>query len=149
MTGLDKETTNQFRWTITNGNCNTSDDFTIITHEKAQPYEGFSPNGDQLNDYFIIRGLADAEWSISIFNSLGNSVRTITHDNVGEIDYDPNAILGGLRRDEQVVWDGKSNNGNMVPAGTYYYVMNAEITQENESIPDPPQQEKHYILVRY
>ena len=150
VTGLEKETTNQFRWTITNGNCESSDDFTIITHEKAQAYEGFSPNGDQLNDYFIIRGLAEADkWSISIFNSLGNSVRTITRDNVGEIDYDPMSIPGGLRRDEQVVWDGKSNNGNMVPAGTYYYVVNAEITQEGETAPDAPYKEKHYIVVRY
>ncbi len=74
--------------------------------------------------------------SISIFNSLGNSVRTITQDNVGEIDYDPMAIPGGLRRDEQVVWDGKSNNGNMVPAGTYYYVVNAEIRRWDETAPD-------------
>ncbi len=40
----------------------------------------------------------------------------------------PGSIPGGLRDDELVIWDGKSNNGNMVPAGTYYYVLNVKIS---------------------
>ncbi len=33
--------------------------------------------------------LRQTEFSMSIFNALGNSVRTIDQDNVGEIVYDP------------------------------------------------------------
>ena len=138
----------EFTWTIENGACETSDDFTLITQGEAQPYEGFSPNGDMVNDYFIIRGLAEAnEWSISIFNSLGNSVRTINQDNVSEIEFDPGSIPGGLKKDEKVVWDGKANNGNLVPPGTYYYVLNASIVPEDNK-PYAPGPKKRYIVVR-
>jgi len=50
-------------------------------------------------------------------------VRTITHENVQEIEVDPSLITGGLREDEMVVWDGRASNGNMVPSGTYYFVL--------------------------
>ncbi len=149
VTGLAKGDRNKFTWTIVNGVCETSDDFTVITQDEAQPYEGFSPNGDMLNDYFIIRGLGELsetdEFSISIFNALGNTVRTINQDNVSEIDYNPGAIPGGLRDDEMVVWDGRSNNGNIVPAGTYYYVLNVKMVQDDGTTDTP--QEKLYIVV--
>ena len=38
------------------------------------------------------------------------------------MDYDPNLIMN-QREDELVVWDGKSENGTLVPNGTYYYVV--------------------------
>ena len=146
VTGLAKGERNEFTWRIVNGVCETSDDFTVITQDEAQPYEGFSPNGDGINDYFIIRGLAEAtEFSMSIFNALGNSVRTIDQDNVSEIDYNPATIPGGLRDDEMVVWDGKSKNGNIVPPGTYYYVLNVKIVQLDKSVDTP--EKKHYIVV--
>ncbi len=145
--GLVKGERNEFKWEIVNGVCVFDDDFTVITQDEAQPYEGISPNGDQVNDYFIIRGLAEAtEFSISIFNALGNSVRTITRENIGEIDYDAEVIQGGLREDEMVVWDGKANNGNLVPAGTYYYVLNVKIDQKDGST--DKLEKKHYIIVR-
>ena len=62
-------------------------------------------------------------FSIVFFNSLGNTVRTITQDNVGEIDVDEAVINNGLREDETVGWDGLSENGNLVPTGTYSYVV--------------------------
>ncbi len=148
VTGLARGERTEFRWTIVNGVCETSDDRTVITQGEAQPYEGFSPNGDMRNDYFIIRGLAEAdEWSISIFNSLGNSVRTINQDNVSEIEFNPGSIPGGLKVDEEVVWDGKANNGNLVPSGTYYYVLNASIEPE-DGIPYTAKSDKSYIVVR-
>jgi len=146
VTGLAKGERNEFTWTIENGVCITSDDYTVITQDEAQPFEGFSPNGDMYNDYFIIRGLAEAtEFSMSIFNSLGNTVRTINQDNVSEIAYNPGAIPGGLRDDEMVVWDGLSNNGNPVPAGTYYYVLNVKMEQQDGTTDNP--EKKHYIVV--
>ncbi|MDX2430349.1 MAG: gliding motility-associated C-terminal domain-containing protein [Bacteroides sp.] len=146
VTGLAKGERNEFTWTIVNGICSTSDDRSVITQDEAQPYEGFSPNGDQVNDYFIIRGLADAtDFSMSIFDALGNTVRTVKKANVGEIVYDPGSISGGLRDDELVIWDGRSNNGNIVAAGTYYYVLNVTMEQDDGSTDKP--QKKHYIVV--
>lgn len=148
VSGLAKGVRNEFKWTIVNGVCITSDDRSVITQDKAQPYEGFSPNGDNINDYFIIRGLKDATtFSVYIFNALGQTVREITHENVDEIDFDEATIPGGLRDDERVVWDGLAKNGNPVPSGTYYYVLSVSIDQAGNGGTDK-QQKKHYIIVR-
>ncbi len=124
--GLGDE--NEFRWTVTNGEdegtCSTSDYVTIVRRYEVKNYDGFSPNGDMSNEYFIMQGLPYAdEFSISFFNSLGSTVRTINNENVDELDVDPGLIYNGLREDEMVVWDGLSSNGNPVPSGTYYFVV--------------------------
>lgn len=73
--------------------------------------EGFSPNGDGINDLFVIRGAAGLTVSLDVYNRWGHLV----YQNA---DY---------RND----WDGKSNQGisvgsaaDGVPDGTYYYVIN-------------------------
>ncbi|MEA3462802.1 MAG: gliding motility-associated C-terminal domain-containing protein, partial [Bacteroidota bacterium] len=128
VTGLDLGEENEFRWTVTNGEdegtCTTSDYVTVVRRYEVKNYNGFSPNGDMSNEYFIMQGLPYAdEFSISFFNSLGSTVRTINNENVDELDVDPSLILNGLRDDEMVVWDGRASNGNPVPSGTYYFVL--------------------------
>lgn len=150
---LDKGALNSFTWTIVNGVCVDKDDRSVVAQDKAQPYEGFSPNGDMINDYFIIRGLADAtEFSITIFNALGRMVRQITHENIGDIEYDPALIPGGLRDGEAVIWDGTARDKKtIVPAGTYYYVISMMVEQVDDAgnVTDTDtQEEKHYIVVR-
>jgi len=118
---------NEFTWTIINGEdegiCISSTDFKVVTREEVKRYQGFSPNGDLDNEYFIMQGLMYAdEFSVTFFNSLGNTVRTMTNENLDELDVDPGLIVD-LREDELVVWDGRSENGNIVPDGTYYYVV--------------------------
>ena len=142
--GLGQE--NTFRWTVSNGEdeglCQTSQDVTIVLRNELKRYNGFSPNGDISNEYFIMQGLVYADkFSISIFNALGNLVRTIDQDNVDELVIDPSLITNGLRDDEMVVWDGRAKNGNMVPSGTYYYVLNFTVYQ----IDYPPL--KGYVVV--
>jgi hypothetical protein len=141
--GLDEE--NTFTWTIRNGEdegeCTTSIDLTIVLVSEVKRYNGFSPNGDMDNEYFIMQGLVYAdEFKVTFLNSLGNIVRTITQDNIGEMEIDPSLITNGLSADEMVVWDGKANNGNPVPAGTYYYVVTFTIYQKDYDF-------KNYVVV--
>ncbi|WP_461131540.1 SdrD B-like domain-containing protein, partial [Spirosoma aerophilum] len=73
--------------------------------------EGFSPNGDGINDLFVIRGVAGLTVSLEVYNRWGHLVYT--------------------NDDYKNDWDGKPNTGiaiasdaNGVPDGTYYYVIN-------------------------
>jgi hypothetical protein len=125
--GMGEE--NEFRWTVTNGEdegtCSTSNDVTIVLRNEVKRYNGFSPNGDMSNEYYIMQGLPYAdEFSVSFFNSLGSTVQTITNENIDvELEVVPDLINNGLRDDEMVVWDGRASNGNPVPSGTYYFVV--------------------------
>jgi len=147
ITGLDKEGENEFRWTVTNGVCSSSQDVTIVTYREVWRPEGISINEDGLNDYFIVKGLAEAdEFSLTVFNNLGKTVRKVNKDNVDEVIYDENLISNGLAEDELVVWDGRASNGNFVPPGTYYYVISMTIQQKDGSV--DAYEYKDWIVVR-
>ncbi len=71
--------------------------------------EGFSPNGDGINDLYVIRGIDNyPKNTFTIFNRWGNRV------------YEAKPY--------QNTWDGTSQFGimvgtNQLPAGTYFYVL--------------------------
>ena len=73
--------------------------------------QGFSPNGDGINDLFVIRGVQAQTVALEVFNRWGHRVYANT--------------------DYKNDWDGKSNTGVQVgnatsdglPDGTYYYVV--------------------------
>lgn len=72
--------------------------------EAADIPEGFSPNGDGVNDEFVIQNLSlFPETSLSIVDRNGSQVF--------ETD------------DYQNDWDGTRENGESLPAGTYFYVI--------------------------
>jgi gliding motility-associated-like protein len=67
--------------------------------------EGFSPNGDGVNDRFEITGIAAYPGNtFQVFNRWGQEVYAAR-------DYDNS-------------WDGRSHNGGELPSSTYFYVLN-------------------------
>ncbi|MEQ8625931.1 MAG: gliding motility-associated C-terminal domain-containing protein [Vicingaceae bacterium] len=62
----------------------------------------FTPNGDGTNDFFTINGKGITNTNIKIYNRWGE------------------LIFNG----ENQSWDGSSYNGQLVAAGTYFYIIN-------------------------
>ncbi len=69
---------------------------------------GFSPNGDGINDFFVIKGAEHFDVTLKVFNRWGNIV-----------------FEGKQYKND---WGGVSNVGiligNQLPGGTYYYTVN-------------------------
>ncbi|MGQ1911534.1 Ig-like domain-containing protein, partial [Marinifilum sp. RC60d5] len=71
--------------------------------------EGFSPNGDGVNDFFVIKGIKDFPNSeLMIFNRWGAKIYS--------------------KKGYQNDWDGRADNSltvgsEIIPEGTYYYVI--------------------------
>jgi gliding motility-associated-like protein len=76
-------------------------------------YNGFTPNGDGINDYFFIENIYKfPNNNVHIFNRWGNKLISFSRYN--------NATNK---------WDGKVN-GNVVASGTYYFL----ITNDNDKV---------------
>ncbi|HNW56538.1 MAG TPA: gliding motility-associated C-terminal domain-containing protein [Bacteroidales bacterium] len=103
---------NTYVWTVTNGTCSRSDSVTIDVKEIFIP-EGFSPNGDGINDTFIVTGMnldnpnTEQDAELTIVNSAGTKVFYTTFPD-GQ---------------EDASWDGKNEKGQDLPEGTYYYLL--------------------------
>jgi gliding motility-associated-like protein len=92
------------RWTITNGPCTQSSDDVIITMSDFSIPNGFSPNGDGLNDYFVISGSESfSRVKLTVFNRWGNEV-------YANSDYKNN-------------WNGINKSGDELAEDTYYYIL--------------------------
>ena len=95
---------NIFKWEISNGICPIVFDKVIIELNKLFVPEGFSPNGDGINDYFVINGMEPNDnYSLQIFDRWGNMV------------YSSDAY--------QNHWQGKDVNENQLPDDTYFYLL--------------------------
>ncbi len=83
-----------------------------LTVENCPPYipEGFSPNDDGKNDWFNIQGLYDVfeQHELKIFNRYGTLI------------FEGN----NSKRWEGLINRGINNHGNLVPVGTYFYLLN-------------------------
>ncbi len=63
---------NVLKWTISNGICPASSDIIIIKYSDFNIPSGFSPNGDNKNDYFEIKGIESYPGTqLKIFNRWG------------------------------------------------------------------------------
>ncbi|MCU4157655.1 tandem-95 repeat protein [Carboxylicivirga sp. A043] len=88
---------------------------TDLCYEDYPLSKGFSPNGDGINDLYVIPWLNQfTHVSIEIFNRWGNVV------------YEADKYLND--------WDGKSNAGfsigDELPVGTYYYIITIHDTKQ-------------------
>jgi gliding motility-associated-like protein len=98
-----------FMWKASDGKEYSASANVVITVTPALLFipEGFSPNGDGINDFFVIGGIEDKVASISIYNRWGNLVYS--------------------NKDYKNDWDGLSNAGlllgSKLPDGTYFYVI--------------------------
>lgn len=99
--------TNILRWTAANGTCPENyDDLRIEVLQLIVP-QGYSPNGDGVNDHFEITGLDEfANPTLNVFNRWGNEV-----------------YVSSLYTND---WNGTDVNGNQLPDDVYYYVLKAD-----------------------
>jgi len=67
--------------------------------------DAFSPNGDGVNDVFELKNGGLKDFSLQVFDRWGNAVFETTQS--------------------QTFWDGRTPTGNLVPAGTYFFVLKA------------------------
>ncbi|MBK7628897.1 MAG: gliding motility-associated C-terminal domain-containing protein [Bacteroidales bacterium] len=108
---LDPDVTNSFKWYVENGECNAEDIVNIDVDDIFIP-EGFSPDGNGVNDIFEVKGLdldnQDAE--LKIVNGAGSEVFST-------------AYRSGQDKKVWKPWDGKNSNGYDLPEGTYYYLL--------------------------
>ncbi len=91
-------------WTVTNGACGPLTDTLKITVKDMKIPEGFSPNGDGINDFYEITGIETFDKSeLVVFNRWGNVIyRKSNYDNT---------------------WNGKGLNGKPLPEDTYFYLL--------------------------
>lgn len=96
---------NVFLITATRGVCGHASDTVVITMKDLFIPQGFSPNGDGVNDVFEVTGMSAFPGStLEVFNRWGQLV------------YANNAYANE--------WDGRSNNGGQLPDDTYFHVLN-------------------------
>ncbi len=85
------------------GGCTASDDLTVKVFKPVKAPNAFSPNGDGINDTWVLTNLADYPGcTIEIFNRNGQRVYQSTG--------------------YETPWDG-TMNGHPLPLATYYYVI--------------------------
>jgi len=97
--------TNVLVLTASFGPCASASDTVVISVDDLLVPEGFSPNGDGVNDHLVITGLGAYSGSeLLVFNRWGQEVYTNkAYDNS---------------------WNGDARNGQPLPDDTYFYVLN-------------------------
>jgi gliding motility-associated-like protein len=110
-TDLNREDLNEFRWTVQNVKCAPTTANVRIERKDIAQYTAFSPNYDDINDYFILDGLEYAdEFAMHILTRQGVTIHTINKS-------------PGVDFTEEMWWDGRLDGGDEAADGTYFYVL--------------------------
>ncbi len=121
--------TTQYFVTVTNSYmCSASGTILIVVDcDSLIIPDGFSPDGDGVNDLFVIDGLEKYPGtSLEVFNRWGNVIySTSDYDNSWDAIASSNGITLG---------EGK------VPPGTYFYILKLGVTEINKT---------GYLIIRY
>ena len=91
----------------------------LITEDGIQLFNGFSPNGDGVNDVLVIKGLENLENTVSIYNRWG--VKIYETINYGRTENYFEGISNGRVTVKET---------DLLPVGTYYYLI--EYISESE-----------------
>ncbi len=115
---LNAATTFEITVIDANTGCVGSDTKTITVEESAEGllkfFTGFSPNGDGVNDTWVIEGIEKfPENKVMFFNRWGDKVKELINYN-----------------NTSVAWGGTNNKGDRLPDGTYYYVVDLQNIDE-------------------
>jgi gliding motility-associated-like protein len=95
-----------FFWTVENGICEMKfDSISIFSYDITAP-TGFSPNNDDINDQFVIRGLDPEK---------GLDYGLIVFDRWGQMVYEAEDYAND--------WDGRSESGKDLPEDTYFFIL--------------------------
>ncbi len=101
---------------VDNEGCTDSVSNIVDIHDRFYIPNVFTPNGDEMNEEFIVTSNGNTLFSIEIYSRWGN-------------------IVFKRSGHQQIVWDGHMPNGSIVQPGTYYYVIYSEsdnVTYEPE-----------------
>ncbi|MBN1925862.1 MAG: gliding motility-associated C-terminal domain-containing protein [Prolixibacteraceae bacterium] len=104
----------------TTGNCYdtmymAAGEFIKVDTSLVQAPNFFTPNGDGVNDVFVVKSQSLKSMTIKIYNRWGGLVHSWKYDNIRSKDYTY----------EHSVWDGRINGGGMATPGVYFYIVNA------------------------
>lgn len=99
-------------FTFFSGDCFVDTVDTDTLQPKLQSY-AFSPNGDGVNDTFVIDFISGTSNQVTFFNRYGDMIESFSN-------YD----------NENVVWDG-TFLGVPVPPGTYYFIVEYEPSERH------------------
>ena len=118
----------------------------IFAGDPESPHKGygFSPNGDGVNDFFVIEGLEFCypDYQIEIYNRYGNVVFDYAHS--------------GDSNSSPTLWDGRStgrmtiNKDEVLPVGTYFYIIyfNNDISTPNNPNDDRKPKQGYVYLTK-
>lgn len=85
------------------GTTSFSNEENVILDPDFYVANAFTPNGDGVNDFFVIEGLYLEQVSFLLFNRWGQQI------------YETNTLADG--------WDGTMSNGNSAPEGVYVFFV--------------------------